>query len=189
MSLENEKVDCMGRLILLTGGCRSGKSDLAVQKARELSERVCFIATCVPEDNEMKARIAKHKSQRPGSWQVIEEPVHVADAISKIDSGKYPVVLVDCLTLWVYNLMCGKESAMSTEEQMAEEAERLVGATRHFGGDVIFVTNEVGMGIVPANEMARSYTGLVGRCNQVIAAGADTVIFVASGIPLILKQE
>lgn len=179
----------MGRLTLLTGGCRSGKSDLAVKKARELSERVCLIATCVPEDDEMKARIAKHRSQRPRSWKVIEEPVHVAEAMHKVDSGKYQVVLVDCLTLWVCNLMRRQESAITTEEQIAEEAEKLVSAARQFDGDVIFVTNEVGMGIVPANEMARVYTGLVGRCNQVIAAGADTVIFVASGIPLILKQE
>jgi len=179
----------MGRLILFTGGCRSGKSSLAVRKAKELSENVCFIATCIPEDEQMKERIAMHRLHRPKSWCVIEEPLRLAEAISRIDSSKYPVVLVDCLALWVCNLMCRKEAAINTEEQIVGRVQKLVEAGRQFAGAVIFVTNEVGMGIMPDNEMARVYIDLIGRCNQIMAASAETVILVASGVPLTLKQE
>ena len=179
----------MGQLILFTGGSRSGKSSMAVERAKELSEQVCFVATCVPQDDEMAARVAKHRLNRPVGWRVVEEPVNVAEAIGKINPEKYSVVLVDCIALWVCNLMHKAESKISTETQMAEEAQKVVDAAKGFSGDVIIVTNEVGMGVMPANAMARSYSDLIGRCNQVLAAGADRVEFVACGISLILKQR
>jgi adenosylcobinamide kinase/adenosylcobinamide-phosphate guanylyltransferase len=174
---------------LYTGGCRSGKSSLAVEMAREISENVCFMATCVPQDDEMRLRVKKHKEERPSSWHLIEEPLNLADAISKVDPSAFPVILVDCLTLWVCNLMCQEKNSLTTEEEMAVEAKKLVNSVRRYGGDAIFVSNEVGMGIVPANAMSRNYADLAGRCNQVIARGADKVIFVSCGIGITLKQK
>ncbi len=179
----------MGKVTLYTGGCRSGKSTLAVEEARTLSENVCFIATCVPQDDEMKERVKKHQQKRPLSWQLIEEPLALAEAITKVDSSAYPVILVDCLTLWVCNLMCQKKSPLSKEQEMAVEAERLVYSAKQFDGDVIFVSNEVGMGIIPANAISRSYADLAGQCNQVIAKDADKVVFVSCGLAITLKQE
>ncbi|KKL10867.1 hypothetical protein LCGC14_2551520 [marine sediment metagenome] len=91
---------------LYTGGCRSGKSEMAVARAKAACGEVCFIATCVPQDDEMRLRVKKHQEQRPANWQLVEEPVGLAQAISKVDAEAYPVILVDCLTLWVCNLMC-----------------------------------------------------------------------------------
>ncbi len=174
---------------LYTGGCRSGKSSLALEVARETSENVCFIATCVPQDEEMHLRVRKHQQERPSSWHLIEEPLELAEAISKIDSSAYPVILVDCLTLWICNLMCHEKNSSITEEEMAVEAKKLVDSARQYGGEVIFVSNEVGMGIMPANAMSRNYADLAGRCNQVIAREANKVIFVSCGIGITLKQK
>ena len=174
---------------LYTGGCRSGKSSLALEMARETSENVCFIATCVPQDEEMHLRVKKHKQERPSSWQLIEEPLELAKAISNVDPSAYPVILVDCLTLWICNLMCEENNSLTTEEGMAAEAEKLVDSAKQYGGEVIFVSNEVGMGIMPANVMSRNYVDLAGRCNQVIGKGADKVIFVSCGIPITLKEK
>ncbi len=172
---------------LYTGGCRSGKSSLALEMARETSENVCFIATCVPQDDEMQLRVRKHKDERPSSWKLIEEPIDIAGVISKVDPSDCSVILVDCLTLWVCNLMCQKNNPLCCEKQMAIEAEKVIDSVKQYGGEVIFVSNEVGMGIMPANAMSRNYADLAGRCNQVIAKGADKVIFVSCGIGINLK--
>ncbi len=174
---------------LYTGGCRSGKSSLALEMARETSESVCFIATCVPQDEEMHLRVKKHQEERPSSWNLIEEPIYLGNAISKIDPSVCPVILVDCLTLWVCNLMCQKNNPLSCEKQMAIEAKKIIDAAKQYGGEVILVSNEVGLGIMPANAMARNYADLAGRCNQVIAKHADKVVFVSCGIGITLKQE
>ena len=177
----------MGSITLYTGGCRSGKSTLAVKQACDISENVCFIATCVPQDNEMKRRVEKHQQERPASWHVIEEPLDVAGAISTVEASAHPVILIDCLTLWVCNLMCREKDPVKREQQMASEAEKVIDAAKQFAGDVIFVSNEVGMGIMPANAMARNYGDLAGRCNQVIATAADKAMFVSCGIAMTLK--
>ena len=177
----------MGLLTLYTGGCRSGKSRLASEQANILSEKVCFIATCVPQDEQMKRRIQKHRRQRPANWQVIEEPLNVSEVIRTVDRREFPVVLVDCLTLWVCNLMCKESSPVKTEQDISMEAKKLIASAREYGQDVIFVTNEVGFGIVPDNEMSRTYVDLAGRCNQTIAKAADNVIFVSCGIGITLK--
>lgn len=189
MSLENGKAELMGMITLYTGGCRSGKSRLASEQANKLSEKVCFIATCVPQDEEMKQRVQKHREDRPADWHVIEEPLNVSQVIRTVDRHLFPVILVDCLTLWVCNLMCKKTSPVKTEQDSSIEAEKLIESAREYGGDVIFVSNEVGLGIVPDNEMSRTYVDLAGRCNQAIAKGADNVIFVSCGIGITLKQE
>ena len=176
-------------ITLYTGGCRSGKSGLAVALAKEISENVCFIATCVPEDDEMRLRVKRHQEERPASWQLIEEPVGLARAISKVDADAYPVILVDCLTLWVCNLMCQEKNPLATEQEMEAQAQKLIDAANQHSSEVIFVSNEVGMGIMPANAMSRNYADQAGRCNQVIAREADKVIFVSCGIGITLKQE
>ena len=109
--------------------------------------------------------------------------------VSGRDSCDYTVILVDCLTVWVCNLMCQENDPLDTEEQMVREADKLIASAKRYDGEVIFVSNEVGMGIVPANAMARNYADLAGRCNQVIARGAEKVIFVSCGIGITLKQE
>lgn len=174
---------------LYTGGCRSGKSTLAVEQARSLSENVCFIATCTPQDDEMKQRVKKHQAERPSTWQLIEEPLALADTITKVDPSAYPVILIDCLTLWVCNLMCHESNPLNKEKQMASEAKKLIDSANQYDGDIIFVSNEVGMGIIPANAMSRNYADLAGRCNQIIAKGADKAIFVSCGIGITLKQK
>ena len=137
----------------------------------------------------MKDRVKKHQQQRPESWQLIEEPLALAGAITKVDSSAYPVILIDCLTLWVCNLMCRDENPLTQEKEMAAEAEKLIHSANQFGGDVILVSNEVGMGIMPVNAMARNYADLSGRCNQTIAKDAGKVVFVSCGIGITLKQE
>ena len=174
---------------LYTGGCRSGKSSLALEMARKTSENVCFIATCIPQDEEMRLRVRKHQKEKPSSWDLIEEPLDLAGAISKVKPSAFPVILIDCLTLWVCNLMCREKNPLITEEKMAVEVEKLVDSAKQHGGEVIFVSNEVGMGIMPANAMSRNYADLAGRCNQVVAKGANKVIFVSCGIGIILKRE
>ncbi len=172
---------------LYTGGCRSGKSGLALELAHKTSENVCFIATCVPQDDEMHLRVKKHKGERPSSWKLIEESVDVAAAINTVDPAESQIILIDCLTLWICNLMCQENEPLRCEKQMVVEAEKLINSARQYGGDVIFVSNEVGMGIMPINAMSRNYADFVGRCNQVVAKGADKVIFVSCGIGINLK--
>ena len=137
----------------------------------------------------MRLRVRRHQDHRPSSWQLIEEPIALAEAINSVDHSVFPVILVDCLALWVCNLMCQEKNPLTTEQEMEAQAQKLIGAANQHSGEVIFVSNEVGMGIMPANAMARNYADLAGRCNQVIARGANKVVFVACGIGITLKQE
>ncbi len=178
----------MGKLVLVTGGARSGKSSLAVRLAADLSERVCYVATCELRDDEMSERIRRHRAERPDSWRTIEEPVDVSGVIDGLDPGEWDVVLIDCLTLWVANMM-GDLPPADFEQQAAERAAALAGACRRFAGDVIIVTNEVGSGIVPDNELARVFRDAAGRCNQTIGAEADEVYLTAAGIPVRIKPS
>ncbi len=148
------------------------------------------MATCPVIDEEMGRRIAKHQKAREGKqWQTVEAPVDLAGAITR--SAAFDVVLVDCLTLWINNLMYEAENIGReiSEEQVAERCGGVLEACRLARGKVIFVTNEVGMGVVPDNALARKYRDMVGRCNQVMGAGADCVTLVACGIPMTLKGE
>jgi adenosylcobinamide kinase/adenosylcobinamide-phosphate guanylyltransferase len=180
----------MAHITLVTGGCRSGKSAYAQQLAESLPGGRAYVATCPVTDDEMARRIDKHRQARSErQWETIEQPVDLESALGAA-AGR-DVVLVDCLTLWVNNLMYQAEQAgrQIDEEQVAARCGKVLGACRKRGGCVIFVTNEVGMGIVPDNALARRYRDLVGRCNQTIAAGADAVVLVSCGIPLFLKGE
>lgn len=178
----------MGRLILVTGGARSGKSDYALQLAQSLPGPRCFIATCPVVDSEMNERIARHREEREGTeWQTVEEQTDIAVTLrSHLD---FPVCLVDCLTLWVNNLMYRVEQTgkLFTDAEMRHQCDLLTEAASIHQGTVICVTNEVGLGIVPDNPSARLYRDLVGRCNRMMAAAASEVYLVSCGIPLRLK--
>lgn len=178
----------MAHITLITGGCRSGKSSHAQKTAEAFPAPRLYVATCPPVDDEMEARIRRHREGRaPEHWHTVEETLDIASALR--GAPGYGVVLVDCLALWVSNLMYAAEleNRSLTEEDVAEHCREVLAACADPDARVVFVTNEVGMGIVPENEVARRYRDLLGRCNQVMAAGAQTVILMSCGIPLILK--
>ena len=170
-------------LILITGGSRSGKSAFAQQMAEQIGGRKIFIATCPHTDPEMDERIRRHQQDRQGrDWQTIEEPIELAGQLRSCPDDT--TILVDCLTLWINNLMYAAEqqNRVLTEDQAAEAAQQLAEIASTCTGTVILVTNEVGSGIVPDNALARRYRDLVGRCNQVIAQVSDQVFLVTCGI-------
>ena len=180
----------MSRLILITGGSRSGKSEYARHMAEALAGTRVFIATCPALDAEMTERIRKHQEKRrERGWQTVEEPLDLAGALRQ--SACFSVLLVDCLTLWVNNLLHDAHQAGKTitEEDMAQKCREVVQVCPDLDATVIFVTNEVGMGIVPSNTLSRLYRDLVGRCNQTMAEAADEVTLVCCGLPLHLKKE
>lgn len=179
----------MAKIILITGGARSGKSRHAQAMAETLPGPRLFVATSPVIDDEMHQRIARHQTDRQGQgWRTVEEELRPAAALA--GNPEAAVVLLDCLTLWISNLLfAAEEPEYFTEAMIAELAAELLAAARHHPGTVFIVTNEVGLGIVPENPLARRYRDLVGRCNQTIAAGADRVDLVTCGIPLTLKGE
>jgi len=178
----------MGKIILVTGGGRSGKSAWAQKTAESISGRRVFIATCPVIDDEMSERIRKHREARDKrDWHTIEEPLDIACALDS--SHDFSAALVDCLTLWINNLMyrAEKENTSLTETDVALQCRRIVEAAKRHPGTVLFVTNEVGMGIIPENAQARLYRDLAGRCNQVIAQAGDSVVLMVSGLPVIIR--
>lgn len=168
---------------LVTGGCRSGKS----RHAQNLAEAVpggrrCYIATCVPLDEEMERRVARHQADRGPEWRTVEEPIAVARAIDA-HSVEADVILVDCLTLWISNLMgAGKDM-----DAVVAAARELAETVRRSACPVILVTNEVGAGIVPENALARAYRDTAGLVNQTLAAACDRVVWTVAGIPVQIK--
>jgi adenosylcobinamide kinase/adenosylcobinamide-phosphate guanylyltransferase len=171
----------MGKLIFLTGGVRSGKSRMAVDTAKASGLPVVFMATGSAGDPEMKKRIEKHKSERPKNWKTIEETCKVAQSIERIKGRK--LVIIDCLTLFVSNLMLkGKPQA-----RILNEAERLIRSVKKSRHAVIVVSNEVGSGIVPENRMARDFRDIMGSVNQMFAQNSDEAYAFFSGIPVKLK--
>ncbi|MDW7772001.1 MAG: bifunctional adenosylcobinamide kinase/adenosylcobinamide-phosphate guanylyltransferase [Desulfobulbaceae bacterium] len=179
----------MGRITLITGGSRSGKSSFAQRLAEEQPGSRLFLATCPVIDKEMEIRILRHvEDRRQGNWDTVEEPVHIAARLAL--AGRYDTVLIDCLTLWINNLQyeASAHNSELDEERVAVLAGSLVEAAGNHPGEVIMVTNEVGLGIVPGNRTARIYRDLVGRCNQCVGSAADRVYLVTCGIPLQIKE-
>ncbi len=177
----------MAEIILITGGARSGKSRHAQKLGEALPGRKLFIATCPVTDEEMHQRIERHRLDRQGAgWQTIEETVNLEQAL--VGNSDSDVVLIDCLTLWINNLLFTDAGNMLDEEAVSVKVRKLVAACAKRPGVVIMVTNEVGLGIVPENGLARRYRDLVGRCNQEIASTADKVIMSICGIPLNIKE-
>ncbi|MHB8770954.1 MAG: bifunctional adenosylcobinamide kinase/adenosylcobinamide-phosphate guanylyltransferase [Syntrophales bacterium] len=180
----------MAELFLITGGSRSGKSAHAQRLAESLPGPRAYLATCPVIDAETAARVKLHREARSASrWETIEEPLDLAGAVSR--AAAYRVLLVDCLTLWVSNLQYEAErrGERFTEESAAGCCRSLIEACEAFSGTVVFVTNEVGMGIVPGNAAARLFRDCAGRINQMIAAAAVEVTLVVSGVPLRLKGK
>jgi adenosylcobinamide kinase/adenosylcobinamide-phosphate guanylyltransferase len=166
-------------VLLVLGGARSGKSRHAQQWIEQKEGSLAYIATGEARDHEMAERIARHRQERGGRWQTIEAPLAVPQAIDAA-SKTHVAILVDCLTLWVSNLLLAERDI---EMETGELAASLAGC----GVPVALVTNEVGLGIVPDNALARRFRDEAGRCNQRLAALADEVAFIAAGLAIRLK--
>jgi adenosylcobinamide kinase/adenosylcobinamide-phosphate guanylyltransferase len=178
---------------LIFGGARSGKSLLAERLAQASGKEVVYLATSQPGDTEMAARIAHHRARRPAEWQTVEEATALAASLRRLCAPER-IVLVDCLTLWLSNLLFS-----STREQPEvgavelpplfawERSDLLAWLDEPAGGEVIFVSNEVGMGIVPLGAVSRTFVDEAGRLNQDVAARCERVLLVAAGLPLALK--
>ena len=173
----------MAEHTLILGGAKSGKSTLALNLAERTGLKRVFIATAEARDAEMTKRIARHQAERGPSWRTVEEPLELVAALGRADAPD-TVVLVDCLTLWLGNLLT---RADLDEDAVAERGEELARALPGLKGRVILVANEVGLGIVPDNALARTFRDLAGNLNQRLAAACDRVILVTAGIPLDLK--
>lgn len=177
----------MSRTIFITGGARSGKSRFAEQMAANHGAPLCYLATAQSLDDEMGRRIVQHQQRRGDAWHTIEEPLRLAETLANCD-GQYNAVLIDCLTLWLSNLLMLHEYlGEKAEGRILEDVLHLADTLRGMTTPVIIVSNEVGMGIVPDNKLARIFRDIAGQANQIIAAAADEAWLVASGIPLRLK--
>ena len=174
----------MNKIILVTGGARSGKSVFAEKCTGFAAGKRAYIATAHITDGEMAHRVKIHQERRAGNgWTNIEEEYDIAAALEH--ARKNEAVLVDCLSVWINNLMF-RDPAFS-EADMVRETERLVSAAKGFPGVVVLVLSEVGQGIVPMNELARRFRDCSGRCGQMIAAAADEVWYCVCGIPMKIK--
>lgn len=168
---------------LILGGARSGKSRYAEQLAGQSGAEVIYIATATAQDAEMTQRIVQHKNDRPAHWRTIEEPVQLAATLRE-QSHTGRVVLVDCLTLWLTNLLCHED-----QDLLAQETQALLAVLPDLPGQLILVSNEVGQGIVPMGELTRRYVDEAGRLHQRIAAQAEQVILMVAGLPLTVKDN
>lgn len=173
----------MKEIVLVTGGCRSGKSAyaLALAAAMDVTRR-CFLATCVPADDEMKARVARHQQDRGKEWETIECPLDISGVIRQT-AAKTTVVLVDCLTLWLNNILAETDN----QEKIESYIDNLQQAVAAVPGSIVLVTNEVGSGIVPADSISRLFRDMAGLANQRLAAAADRVVWMVAGLPVIVK--
>jgi adenosylcobinamide kinase / adenosylcobinamide-phosphate guanylyltransferase len=171
----------MGKITLILGGARSGKSSFALSLAKKYG-KVAFVATCDGLDREMRERIKKHKVSRPRHWTTFEKNKDIASALDSMQNN-FDCIIVDCLTLWVSNLLLAKNK----EEKILQEAAAMLVRLRKKNGRAILVSNEVGLGLVPANKLGRKFRDIAGRVNQLAAQEADEVFFTISGIPAKIK--
>jgi adenosylcobinamide kinase / adenosylcobinamide-phosphate guanylyltransferase len=169
-------------IILITGGARSGKSRYAEQRALEIGARPFYVATAEAKDEEMAQRLAEHRKRRGTQWHTIEEPVELTRVLLA-QRGKTDCVLVDCLTLWVSNLLI-----RHTDSYATEKVEELIEHLPKLNFHLVFVTNEVGWGIVPDNPLARRFRDLAGWTNQQMAQAAHEAILMVAGLPIIVKK-
>ncbi|OBZ16996.1 bifunctional adenosylcobinamide kinase/adenosylcobinamide-phosphate guanylyltransferase [Bacillus sp. FJAT-26390] len=187
--------------ILVTGGARSGKSGFAEQYAMRTASRGLYLATCQPYDDEMRERITKHRTDRDltgFSWETAEDAYDAADLLNRwgkqftdeLHSGmEPPVVLLDCLTLWLTNWLMELEQQLIDEHRLEFEMDKLLEAIARYPHPLLIVTNEVGDGIVPAYPLGRRFRDEAGRLNQKTAAVCDRVFLVTAGIPIELKSQ
>ena len=192
----------MAEIILVTGGSRSGKSTFAQQLAESISETRTSLATCPVIDREMADRVEKHRRDRQDRhWHTVEEETDLAGILGQGvwegqgkgegKKGQKVVILVDCLTLWINNLLyqAEKRGVSLSEANIVAASQEVLQAARSCEGTVVFVSNEVGLGIVPDHFSGRLFRDLAGRCNQVFAREADAVVFMVSGIPMWIKGK
>jgi adenosylcobinamide kinase/adenosylcobinamide-phosphate guanylyltransferase len=170
-------------IILITGGTRSGKSQYAEQRIREMGGRSIYVATAEANDEEMAQRIAEHRKRRANQWRTIEEPLELTQVLLA-ERGRTDCALVDCLTLWISNLLLRHDHKYASEK-VDELIEKLPELDFH----LVFVTNEVGWGIVPDNSLARKFRDLAGWTNQRIAQAANEVILMVAGVPMTAKSR
>lgn len=166
---------------LILGGVRSGKSRLAERRAQESGLTIVYVATATAGDEEMRSRIEEHRKRRPADWVTIEEPRALPQAVRK-QAGKDRCVLIDCLTLWLTNLLC-----TPTPQELEQQRAELVTVVKEVPGHVIMVSNETGLGIVPIDALSRRFSEEAGLLHQDLARICDRVTFVAAGLPLLLK--
>jgi adenosylcobinamide kinase/adenosylcobinamide-phosphate guanylyltransferase len=181
------------RVVLLLGGARSGKSYQAQEIAKKMAGEVLFVATATAGDEDMRARIAKHREDRPPTWRTLEAPLQIGCRI-EAGLGAADIVIIDCITLLVNNLFCQYEERQfeSIEDsvldrQVSAEIMRLKECIAKIPASFIIISNEVGLGIVPDNRMGRLYRDCLGRANQLLAEAADEVYLMVAGIPLRIK--
>ncbi len=186
----------MPKIILVTGGARSGKSNYAEKTAIASKKRVSYIATAVPIDRDMVDRISKHKNSRPAEWQTIEMYKNFINLETRPAFNTADLLLLDCITILITNLMmesdidfdhCTLQQLEELEQGIISEIADLLVVTRRYCKDMIIVTNEVGLGLVPPYKMGNYFRDIAGRVNQQIANEADEVYFVVSGIPMKIK--
>ncbi|MBS0542275.1 MAG: bifunctional adenosylcobinamide kinase/adenosylcobinamide-phosphate guanylyltransferase [Proteobacteria bacterium] len=181
------------KLELILGGARSGKSRLAEQIAADSGLAVTVIATAEAGDEEMAARIRRHQADRPAAWKTVEAPLALAATLRR-EAAPERCVIVDCLTLWLANLLAGAEAlspGASADELplFSRERDALLATLPALPGHVILVANEVGLGLVPETPLGRLFRDEAGRLNQAVAALCPSVIFVAAGLPLVMKEK
>ncbi|ABO50431.1 adenosylcobinamide kinase [Desulforamulus reducens MI-1] len=179
------------KLILVLGGTRSGKSQYAEKIAKIQGQRVLYLATATVNDNEMKRRVRLHQERRPDAWDTREEPIKVTQVINELGDS-YDVILLDCLTLWITNLLLENQNINEAhlaekEKQILQEASELALVCSKTNATVIVVSNEVGLSIVPEYPLGRVFRDISGLANQIFAQRASEVYFVAAGLPLSLK--
>ena len=170
-------------LQLILGGARSGKSRLAEQTAIATQLAVTYVATAQAFDPEMQNRIAHHQNQRPAHWSLVEEPLFLAKTLQKIDRPNQ-IILVDCLTLWLTNLLL-----LDDQNVQEFECEQLIDVLPKLQSEIILVSNETGLGVVPLGEISRRFVDEAGRLHQALGQIADKVMFCVAGFPMILKGE
>ena len=168
-------------VVLLVGGARSGKSQLALRLAERAGTPVCFVATGEALDDEMAERIERHRAERPADWTTVEEPVELERALRSVPAGA--TAILDCLSLWVSNLIESRPA-----HEIEEAAAAAAAAARERDGLTVVVTNEVGLGIVPVNALARSYRDVLGRVNALWAEASDEAYLVVAGRRLRLEE-
>lgn len=168
-------------LQLILGGARSGKSRLAENLASDSGLDVIYIATSQPLDGEMNQRVAVHRERRPAEWGLVEEPVELARVLRE-NAGEGRCLLVDCLTLWLTNLLM-----LDDPQRLVQEREALLDGLAELPSEIIFVSNETGLGVVPLGELTRRYVDEAGWLHQALAERCHRVVFTVAGLPMILK--
>lgn len=173
----------MKTITLLTGGVKSGKSSKALELSAGYDAKV-FIATAEAFDDELKRRIARHQTERDHSFTTLEAPLDLAQALRQVDNSGAPLIIIDCLTMWINNLLYHREITAADAPEITD----FLTALANTAADVVIVTNETNLGFMPIHKSARLYGDILGLVNQKTAAMAHNVIFMVSGLPLYLKQ-